>query len=190
MKSPEFQSFFRALQQGDRAAIEQLVYRCGPHLRRLIRGWLAQSDLQRLHGSSDIWQEIILKFDQSVRSGQAHPENFAQLENYLRTLAYHKFIDLLRRERFALRNGQPAGADVELDLVPDDAPSPCDQVALEELRQRFVSGLSEAGGRVYARLLRGWTWDQIAAELQESPSTVRIRFARETQRIVKSLRLE
>jgi RNA polymerase sigma factor (sigma-70 family) len=187
MKDRDFENFLQNLQQGDPVAFESLVERCGPHTRRLIRGWLTGSDLRRLLDSSDIWQEIMIKFDHCVRSGQAHPQSFAELENYLRTMAYHKFVDLLRKERRSGARPKDGNSELDLELVPDGSAHPSEVVALEDLRQQFVSRLSPEAVWIYRRLIRGSTWGQIGAELDEAPSTVRIRFAREIQRTVKSM---
>jgi DNA-directed RNA polymerase specialized sigma24 family protein len=190
MNDTEFQDFLHHLRQGDPVAFESLVNRCGPHTRRLIRGWLTGSDLRRLLDSSDIWQEILIKFDRCVRSGQAHPQNFTEMENYLRSMAYHKFIDLLRKEQRGGPRPKENGQELDLELVPDGSSRPSEVVALDDLRERFISLLSPEATWIFGRLVQGSTWGQIGAELDQAPSTVRIRFAREVQRTVKVLQAE
>jgi RNA polymerase sigma factor (sigma-70 family) len=190
MENEDFSDFFRALQQREPQAYEQLVELCGSDIRAVIRCWLTEGQLRRVVDSVDVWQSILVKFDQCVQNGQFQAETLEQLRNFLRTLARNRLRDLLRREQATRRQPSP-GPHRHLDLtqVADTGSSPSQHVAYEELEQQFLGGLSEEGRQMYARRSKGWTWPQIAAELGGLPDTLRIRFDRELERVVREMGL-
>ena len=193
MENENFSDFLQALRQRQTQAFDQLVELCGPDLRALIRSWLGDVQLRRVADSVDIWQSVLIKFDECVRTGQFQAETFAQLQSYLRTLARNTFMDLLRKEQAAKRHH--AGTDprrrrLESTGVADPGSSPSEHVAYEELEQQFLSGLSEHGRQIYARRAQGWTWPQIAAEMGGFPNSWRVRFDREIERVVREMGLE
>jgi hypothetical protein len=87
MENEEFPKFLEALRQRDAQAFEQLIALCGPEIRALIRSGLEAAQLRRVLDSADVWQSILLKFDQCVQKGEFQAESFAQLRGYLRTMA-------------------------------------------------------------------------------------------------------
>jgi RNA polymerase sigma factor (sigma-70 family) len=190
MDDQEFSDFLAALRQREPWAFDQLVALCGPDLRGLIRSWLGKVPLRRVADSVDIWQSVLIKFDECVRNGQFQAQTFPQLQSYLRTLARNRFFDLLRREQAAKR--QPPidpRRSPEWTEVADTGSSPSQHVAYEELEQQFLGGLSEEARQVYARRAQGWTWPRIAAERGEFPSTLRVRFDREIERVLREMGL-
>jgi RNA polymerase sigma factor (sigma-70 family) len=193
MENENFPDFFGALQQRDPEAYEQLIELCGPDIRTQIRGWLSNGPLRRVVDSVDVWQSILVKFDQCVQTGQFQAETLEQLRNFLRTLARNRLHDLLRREQVAQRyyaaTGPPRGPSEDLE-VADPGSSPSQQVAYAELEQRFLGSLSEQGRKMYTWRAQGWTWAQIAAELGGQPDTLRIRFDRELGRVVREMGLD
>jgi RNA polymerase sigma factor (sigma-70 family) len=193
MENEDFPDFFGALRQRDPEAFEQLIELCGPDIRAQIRSWLSDGPLRRVVDSVDIWQSILVKFDQCVQNGQFQPETLEQLRNFLRTLARNRLRDLLRREQVARRYfaaTSPPRRPFESPEVPDPGSSPSEQVAYAELEQHFLGSLSERGRKMYTWRAQGWTWAQIAAELGGQPDTLRIRFDRELGRVVREMGLE
>jgi RNA polymerase sigma factor (sigma-70 family) len=193
MENEDFSDFFRALRQRDPQAYEQLIELCGPDIRAVIRCWLTEGPLRRVMDSVDVWQSILVKFDQCVQNGQLQVETLEQLRNFLRTLARNRLRDLLRREQAARRHQPAVGAPhrrLDITQVADSGSSPSQHVAYEELEQQFLGGLSEEGRQMYARRAEGWTWPQIAAELGGLPDTLRIRFDRELERVVREMGLD
>jgi DNA-directed RNA polymerase specialized sigma24 family protein len=130
MDDQEFSDFLAALRQREPRAYDQLVALCGPDLRGLIRSWLGNVQLRRVADSVDIWQSVLIKFDECVRNGQFQGATFPQLESYLRTLARNRFFDLLRREQAAKR--QPPidpRRPLETAEVADTGSSPSQHLA-------------------------------------------------------------
>jgi RNA polymerase sigma factor (sigma-70 family) len=191
MDDQEFSDFLAALRQREPQAFDQLIALCGPDVRGLIRSWLGKVQLRRVADSVDIWQSVLIKFDECVRNGQFQGETFPQLESYLRTLARNRFFDLLRKEQAAKR--QPPidpRQPLETQEVADTGSSPSQHFAYEELEEQFLGGLSDEARQIYARRAQGWTWPRIAAELGGYPSTLRVRFDREIERVLREMGLD
>src|SRR5262249_49296615 len=70
MENEDFSDFFQALQEHEPQAYEQLIALCGPDIRAVIRCWLTEGPLRRVVDSVDVWQSILVKFDQCVQNGQ------------------------------------------------------------------------------------------------------------------------
>src|SRR5262249_32486526 len=127
------------------------------------------------------------------QNGQFQAQTLEQLRNFLRTLARNRLRDLLRKEQ-AARHHQPATGPPprrdEILQVADPGSSPSQHFAYGELEQQFLGRVTEEGRQMYTRRAKGWTWSQIAAELGGLPDTLRIRFDRELERVVREMGLE
>jgi DNA-directed RNA polymerase specialized sigma24 family protein len=193
MENEDFPDFFAALRQRDPKAYEQLIELCGPDIRAHIRRWLSDGPLRRVVDSVDIWQSILVKFDQCIQKGQFQAETLEQLQNFLRTLARNRLRDLLRKGQVARRYCAliaPLRRPFDSPEVADAGSSPSQQVAYAELEQQFLGSLSEWGRQMYTWRAQGWTWAQIAAEVGGLPDTLRIRFDRELVRVVREMGLD
>jgi RNA polymerase sigma factor (sigma-70 family) len=191
MEDEEFPKFLEALRQHDPQAFDRVVERSGPSIRALIRSWLGKAQLRRVVDSMDIWQSVLMKLGQCLENGQFTPASFAQLHSYLRSMARNKFCDVLRREQAAKRQLRVGPGRQRLDSgeVVDSGSSPSQQVAYAELWQQFQSRLSARARQIYQWKAQGWTWPQIAAELDGQPIAVRIGFDREIQRVAEQMGL-
>jgi RNA polymerase sigma factor (sigma-70 family) len=193
MENEAFPEFLAALQRRDPQAFEQLIALCGPEIRALIRSGLEAAQLRPVLDSVDLWQSILLKFDQCVQKGQFHAETFAQLRGYLRTLARNKLMDHIRRAQAAKRSpppvapGQPPCNAAD---VADSGTSPSQLAAYAELEQQFLQQLSPEARQILRWRTQGWTWRQIAAHLGRLHSTIRIHFNREIERALQYLGLQ
>ena len=193
MENENFSDFLQALRQRQTQAFDQLVELCGPDLRALIRSWLGDVQLRRVADSVDIWQSVLIKFDECVRDGQFQAETLAQLQSYLRTLARNTFLDFLRKEQAAKRHHtgtDPRPGRLLSTGIADPGSSPSEHVAYAELEQQFLAGLSEECRQIYARRAQGWTWPQVAAEMGGFPNSWRVRFDREIERVVREMGLQ
>lgn len=194
MQDAEFAEFLSALRRGDYAAVGRLVDQFGPEIARLIRMRLAGNNLRRITDSADICQSILFAFCQHAAAGEFDLQSPAELEKLLRTMALNKLRDLSRREQAGKRDQRRlvpgAGAEAAMVDAATQASSPSQHVALADLLDQFRRALSPAARQIHEWRALNWTWDEIGRELQEPPSVVRIRFARETQRVARQLGLE
>jgi RNA polymerase sigma factor (sigma-70 family) len=193
MDSAEFENFLTALRRGDHDAAERLVHLYGPDICRLIRARLHEGELRRVTDSVDICQSILFEFLQHIAAGEFKLESAGQLEKLLRTMALNKFRDLARHEQVArrARSVALAGRPGQDEGEPAAAgSSPSQHAAREDLLEQFLSRLSAEARQIHQWRALGWGWTKIAAELHEPHNTVRIRFARETQRIARELGLD
>jgi DNA-directed RNA polymerase specialized sigma24 family protein len=194
MENAEFQQFLDALHHGDPQAAAQLVHDYGPAIARLIRARLQQGNLRHIADSADICQSILFTFTQHATAGQCHPGTSAELAKLLRTMALNKLHDLARKEFAARRDhrrvvGGSQGHD-ELGRTMDGGSSPSKHVEMTDLLERFRAALAGWARPIHEWRAQGWTWDEIGRELGQPPHAIRVRFARETQRVAGLLGLE
>jgi RNA polymerase sigma factor (sigma-70 family) len=192
MGDDEFADFLEALRQRDPQAFRRFNELYGPDIRALIRSRLKGAGLGGVVESGDVWQSILVKFVQRVQNRQFKAETFADLRSYLRTAAFHKLRDLIRRAQADKRSppdvppGQPPSS---VNEVADPGFTPSRQVAYAELLQKILSQLSPEDRQVFQWRLQGWSWPQIAAKRGGLPATLRIHFNREIQRVLREMNL-
>ncbi|MEQ8763104.1 MAG: sigma-70 family RNA polymerase sigma factor [Planctomycetota bacterium] len=169
-------------QRGDSEALQELLERYQPRLRRIVRIRLRASRLRQLHDSMDFVQGTLMAA--LPRIGELRPRSSASLLNWLSILATHQIRDAYDHQHAAKRDVR---REVPIDVhgSRDGAAEPaedsrCDpgRVAeLSELREcldEAVSELSDDQRQVV--LLRdycGEDWDRIAAELGRESGAAR-----------------
>jgi DNA-directed RNA polymerase specialized sigma24 family protein len=193
MENAEFELFLGALRQGDEAAASKLLQDYGPEISRLIRARLARAGLRRITDPSDVCQSVLFNFLQHAAEGQVAPLTPAELSRLLRTMAVNKLTDLVRHEQAERRDcrrviGGSQGRD-ETGRAADVGSTPSQQAERADLLDRFPKALSAWARRVHEWRALAWTWEEIARELGAEEPAVRIRFARETQRVARQLGL-
>jgi DNA-directed RNA polymerase specialized sigma24 family protein len=193
MVTTPFQDFMSALLDGEPQALADLDRLYSPYLCQLIRPWLAEAGLQHVADASDVCQTVLWKWLICLRAGRYQAlQMHEHLQKVLYRMARNEVHDLGRRERHARRD-QPAAAirplGGEEQGLADSASSPSQHVAREELERQFLGRLSKETRHIHARRAQGWTWPQIAAEVGGFPNTVRVRFDREIERVVRTMGL-
>jgi RNA polymerase sigma factor (sigma-70 family) len=187
-----FARFLAALRNGDEQAVEELVRLCEPQLRRIARARLAEGDLRREADSMDIVQSVLTSFIRRAAAGEFAFETPDQLLRLLRTMALNRLRDLARKGGAQGRTRPMPGhgvAGASTRQVAAEGPTPSEHVAQEDFLEQFLLGLSPEARQIHRWRASGWSWAEVGAELNAEPSTIRIRFARETLRVARELGL-
>ncbi len=186
----DFHELIARVRNGDDRAAEELVRRYESTIRMAIRVRLDQSDLRRLLDSMDICQSVLANFFVRVASGQFELETPAQLVKLLVTMARNRLVNHVHQQQAARRDSRRHDADASVAEMPDQTPSPIQEVAYRELLQLFRSRLSEDERKLAELRALGQSWPQIAADLGDNAEALRFRLTRALDRVARSLRLE
>jgi RNA polymerase sigma-70 factor (ECF subfamily) len=169
---------------GDREALESLLARYVPPLRRWAAGRLP-AHLRGPLDTHDVVQDAVLQT-------LGHIERFEQrhdgaLRAYLRQAVLNRIRDELRRA--AVR---PAGSPIRSDH-PADGPSPLEAAIGREGAERYEAALSclKDGDReaIIARLELGCTYEEVAEALEKpTPAAARMAVQRAVVRLVEEMK--
>ncbi len=182
----EFREQMQKVREGDDRAAAWLVQHFEPELRRVIRLRLTDRFLRRLVDSSDICQSVLGNFFVRAALGQFEFEEPRNLIGLLATMAHNKVLNMVRDNK-----------KEKLARQTDAAPEPIDQVAatpsppldVQDLLQRARRLLSVDEARLVEDRLAGKTWQEIAADRNESPDKCRKQHRRALDRVAEQLGL-
>jgi RNA polymerase sigma factor (sigma-70 family) len=186
-----FQKLLERVRAGDAQAARELVQRYEPAIRRAVRFRLTDSRLTGLLDSMDICQSVLASFFVRAAAGQYDLEQPEQLLKLLVAMARNKLAVQARaqqRQRRDRRRLQAAGFD-EANFA-DDAPSPSEHVAMEELLREAERLLSAAEKQLVQLRKDGLEWAAIAAQLGGTPEALRKKLARAVDRVAQQLHLD
>lgn len=187
-----FEKFLAALRKGDEKAVGELIRICEPQLRRIARARLAEGNLRRQADSMDIVQSVLTSFLRHAAAGDFAIETPDQLLKLLRTMALNRLRDLARKGGGDGRNrsvAEHSPSASRVSKIVAGGPTPSEHLVLEDFLEQFLLGLSPEGQQIHRWRTWGWSWAEIASELNAPPNTIRIRFARETLRVARELGL-
>jgi RNA polymerase sigma factor (sigma-70 family) len=182
MDDAEFQVFLASVGNWDPDNVTALFRLVEPELRRKIRAYLSNRHLRRAVDSGDVFQSALFKFLVQMAERKFEIDNEAKLKALLWTIAKNCIRDLARQE-------PPVTNEYPSDFL-DPASSPSGHVARDELRAQFRERLSKESRQIHQWRSEGLTWAEIGQRLQKPPHTVRVRFAREVERITVEMGLE
>jgi RNA polymerase sigma-70 factor (ECF subfamily) len=189
-EAQEFRKLIQRVRGGDEDAATEIVHRYESMIRMTIRVRLDQSDLRRLLDSMDICQSVLANFFVRAASGQFELNTPEQLVKLLVTMARNKLINLANQQRAARRDHRRRQGNPEEQQVADTDPSPSRVVAYRELLQAVRGRLSE-DERLLADLRgQGYSWVEVAAQLNENADALRFRLNRALDRVARDLRLD
>jgi len=179
---PTIELVFRA-RDGDRLAIEALLQRCLPDLKRWAHGRLPASARGSLD-TSDLVQETVLHVLR--RLDHFEPRHVGAMQAYLRMSVINRIRDEVRKV-----TRHPAPGELSSDLVSDDT-SPFEVTVREEAYRRYRTALDGLPSRerafIVARIEAQWTISQIATHFGiVSPDAARMAITRALKRLKKSL---
>ena len=145
---------------GDRQAVEALLQRCVPYIRRFAHGRLPAAARGSLD-TSDLVQEIVLhvlrRLDVFV------PRHVGAMQAYLRQSVINRIRDEVRKI-----GRHPAPSELPDDLV-SDLESPHEQAVMNEAVERYHAALMKVSPRdrelIVARIELQWSHAEIAAQL-------------------------
>ena len=164
---------------GDRTAVEALLQRCLPELRRWAHGRLPAYARDSLD-TGDLVQEAALHMLKRV--DEFEPQHVGAMQAYLRQSVINRIRDEIRR---VVR--RPVA--VELTHEPAaDAPSPLELTMQHDSYERYRSALGRLGTRdrklVVARMEAQWSLSQIAEAFQlATPDAARMAVNRALKRL-------
>ncbi len=143
--------------QGDRAALDQLVARFLPRLRRWASGRLP-ARARDMMDTEDIVQEALTRTVRRI--GSFEPTHDAALEVYLREAVANRVRDEVRRVY-----RMPAAGELT-DEVEAGGPSPLQQAIGHEAFERYERALGRLSktdrDAIVARLELGYAYDEVA----------------------------
>lgn len=153
---PTIELVIRA-QDGDRQAVEALLQRSLPHLRRWAHGKLPAAARGRLD-TGDLVQETVLHVLRRLDTFQ--PRHVGAMQGYLRQSVMNLIRDEVRRI-----GRHPAPSELSDDL-PSDTQSPFEEAVRAQDVDRYHVALSALPVRdrelIVARIEAQWTYDEIA----------------------------
>lgn len=142
---------------GDRSAVEALLQRCLPEVRRWAHGRLPAHAREAID-TGDLVQEAALHLLRRVDDFE--PRHVGAMQAYLRQSIINRIRDEIRRV-----GRRPAPVEL-VDDPPGDAPSPLEVAIQHESYERYRSALNRLATRdrelVVARMEAQWSFAQIA----------------------------
>jgi DNA-directed RNA polymerase specialized sigma24 family protein len=179
MATETFAQLVERAQQGDPAAVEQLLDTYGEAIRREVRFHLLDQRLRQVVGESDVFQSVALRFVLHLRARDVQFERPEDLVGLLKTMARARVAQLARfwqaQRRDVRKNAGMDNPDVQ--ALPTDSLSVSSVIARRELLDRTLARLSARDRQIMQWRQDGLAWPDIAQRL-EGP--VRKRFANST----------
>ena len=177
-------------QSGDEAAVSLLVRRYEPELRRFIRVRLTDPRLRRYLDSVDICQAVLGRFFVGFFAGKFVLTNSGQFSTLLLTMAKNEICDQVRRTRALHRGGAAAAPRQPVETLADHHGDHCQQVVNRDLVDTILQQLPERERFLAQRRMDGSEWGEIAADLNIEAETLRKRFSRSVERVLRRLKLQ
>lgn len=171
---------------GDRTAVDTLVERCLPPLRRWAHGRLPQFARDRLN-TEDLVQEAVIRV--LKRLDRFDPRQVGALQAYLRQTVKNKICDEIRRVR-----RRPLAVEVP-ETIQDEQPDPLEQLLANEDIERYQLALGRISGRdrelIIARCEMGLSFDEIAVATDKpTREAARMAFNRAIRKLADELHPE
>jgi RNA polymerase sigma-70 factor, ECF subfamily len=142
---------------GDGGALEALLQRCIPSLRRWAHGRLPAA-ARGLIDTEDLVQEAVLKAITHLETFDSR--HVGAMQAYLRTSVINRIRDEIRK---VMRRSVPGELT---DDIPSGGASPLEQAIREESYERYREGLQRLRARdreiVLARIEAQWTAQELA----------------------------
>lgn len=170
---------------GDAEALDRLLRRCLPALRRWARGRLPAWARDLLE-TDDLVQETLLRTMRSLEAFE--PEHSGAFHAYLRRGVLNRIRDEIRRVR-----RQPRQGDV-LEAVADRRPSPLEEAVGWQALGRYERALERLAPpereAVFLRVELGYPYREVAAALgKPSPDAARMAVSRALIRLAEEMAL-
>jgi RNA polymerase sigma-70 factor (ECF subfamily) len=168
---------------GDDAALNHLLERCVPPLRRWAHGRLP-SYARDAQDTADLVQDTVLAALRRLDHLEARREG--ALQAYLRQALHNRIVDLIRQRR-----RRPDGTDLPEDL-PNDDPSPLDAAIGAENSARYEAALlrlrDEDREAIIGRLELQYSYAELAVALEKpTANAARVAVTRALQRLAQEM---
>jgi len=170
--------------RGDASALERLLDRCVPPLRRWAHGRLP-APLRGPQETADLVQNAVLATLNRLDAFEVRHQG--ALQAYLRTAVLNQIRDLVRQQQ-----RRPRMTELP-DTVPGREPSPLEQAIGTENVERYeaaVERLPQADQEaIIGRLELQYTYDELAVVLgKPSPDAARMAVTRALKRLAEEMR--
>lgn len=163
---------------GDRAAVEALLQRCLPRLKRWAHGRLPSAARGHLD-TGDLVQEAALHV--LGRLDHFEPRHVGAMQAYLRLTVINKIRDEVRRI-----TRHPAAVELPEDYAADDT-SPLEATIKAEAYERYRDAIVELSQRdremIVARVEAQWSLQDIAQRFGMRTDAARMAVSRALQRL-------
>jgi RNA polymerase sigma-70 factor, ECF subfamily len=171
-------------QTGDRQAVEALLQRSVPHLKRWAHGKLPPATRNNLD-TGDLVQDTVLHVLRRLDTFQ--PRHVGAMQAYLRQSVLNRIRDEVRRI-----GRHPASSELPEDM-PSEEPSPEEHAVKAEAVSQYYEALSMISSRdrqlVVARIEAQWTHDEIAKHFAMSTrDAARMAVSRALRRLLECVR--
>ncbi|HEY7499244.1 MAG TPA: sigma-70 family RNA polymerase sigma factor [Vicinamibacterales bacterium] len=169
---------------GDRAALDRLLARCLPALRRWAHGRLPAS-ARDLQDTADLVQDTIVSA--LKRLDRFEPRHEGALQAYLREALVNRIRDIMRK-----KGRRPQQTELPDDLA-GDATSPLEQILGDEKMARYDAALARLRPAdreaIIARLELQYRYEDLAVALgKPSANAARVAVSRAIQRLADEMR--
>jgi RNA polymerase sigma-70 factor, ECF subfamily len=180
---PTIELVIRA-QDGDRRAVEALLQRSLPHLRRWAHGRLPAAARGKLD-TGDLVQETVLHVLRRLDTFE--PRHVGAMQGYLRQSVMNLIRDEVRRI-----GRHPTPSQLPPDM-PSDLRSPYEEAVRAEDVYRYHTALSKLVSRdrelIVARIEAQWTHEEIANRFgMPTPDAARMAVTRALRRLMERIR--
>jgi RNA polymerase sigma factor (sigma-70 family) len=178
-----------AIQRGDENAAGELLQRCAPMLRRVLRVRGAIRWLQSQLESQDLVQSVFRRALQKIREQAVEFHDEAALERFLRTVGRNRLRDHLRRQRAAKRDrGRVVSGDpAALARLPATAAPPGRIAEAREQVARIAQLVAPADLQVLQGRADGSDWQELAEQRGTTAEALRKRIERIRRRLQENL---
>jgi RNA polymerase sigma factor (sigma-70 family) len=168
--------------RGDRSAVQVLIERASPVVRRWARGRLP-SYARNGANTEDVMQDVVVRMLKNIK--RFRRLTVGGLQAYLRQSVVNRIRDLVR-------GSKRHGVSVELpEDLRDDMPSPLEAAIRRERLDRFLAALQRlrpADRQVIVwRVELGYTVEEIAPRLGTSKAAAGMTVSRAMARLAKEL---
>ena len=171
-------------QAGDRQAVEALLQRSIPYLKRWAHGKLPSAARNNLD-TGDLVQDTVLHVLRRLDTFQ--PRHVGAMQAYLRQSVLNRIRDEVRRI-----GRHPVSCELPNDM-PSEQPSPEEQAVQTEAVSKYHEALGLISSRdrqlVVLRIEAQWTYEEIANHsTMPSPDAARMAVSRALRRLLDSLK--
>jgi RNA polymerase sigma factor (sigma-70 family) len=170
--------------EGDRQAVEALLQRSVPQLKRWAHGKLPAAARNSLD-TGDLVQDTVFHVLRRLDSFQ--PRHVGAMQAYLRQAVLNRIRDEIRRI-----GRHPASIELPEDMASEE-PSPLERAVTAEAVSRYYDALSRMTLRdrqlVVARIEAQWSYDEIATHFKmPTADAARMAVSRALRRLLDTLK--
>jgi hypothetical protein len=193
MASRELQEFLETLQGGNERAVEEMLRRLDPFLRKAIRLRLIDGRLRRVMDTGDVFDSLMKDFlarpASTGKQGGNNNDNTpvsspAALHAYLAAAVHHKIRTKARKERHHAGSLPPQWEAADPQVAPGQ------ELENRDFIEAIRSRLSPEECELFDLKARGLTWPEIAGRLGGKADAMRMRLNRALTAILSKLDAE